>query len=101
MHATGAHIYMAVRDVQKGHEVAKEILESSSNKAAIDILELHLDSLDSVRACAAKFMGISRKLNILINNAGSLPLSPHLPPCASLPAFRSADQLMSTTSWCS
>jgi NAD(P)-dependent dehydrogenase (short-subunit alcohol dehydrogenase family) len=75
IHATGAHLYLAVRDVQKGEEVAKEILASGANQAQIDVVELHLDSLDSVRSCAANFLSKSKQLDILINNAG-IPLHP-------------------------
>jgi NAD(P)-dependent dehydrogenase (short-subunit alcohol dehydrogenase family) len=78
LHATGADLYLAVRDVQKGEEVAKDILASGSNHGSIDVLELHLDSLESVRSCTANFLGKSKQLTILINNAGAptLLLSP-------------------------
>ena len=37
---------------------------------SIDLLSLDPESLDSVRQCAAEFLSRSRRLNVLICNAG-------------------------------
>lgn len=64
--ATGAKVYMPVRNVDKAKEALKDILEPGR----AELLELDLNSLESVRACAAAFQAKESKLNILINNAG-------------------------------
>ena len=70
-HVTGATVFIGVRDVKKGQEVADEILSSdANNKAPIHVIEMSLDSLASVRAAAAEFLTQSNKLNILVLNAG-------------------------------
>ena len=71
LHATAAHVIMAVRDVSRGQEVAQEIQASKDNGAKFDILKLELDSLDSIRSCATEFLKLHQPLNILINNAGA------------------------------
>lgn len=64
--ATGAKVYGAVRNIEKGKSALKKLVESGQ----LELLELKLDSLDSVRHCAAEFQKRESKLNILINNAG-------------------------------
>jgi NAD(P)-dependent dehydrogenase (short-subunit alcohol dehydrogenase family) len=71
LHATGATVYIGVRDIKKGQDVADEILSSDpSNTAPIHVIELALDSLASVRKAAEQFHQQSKNLNILICNAG-------------------------------
>nr|CAD1839768.1 unnamed protein product [Ananas comosus var. bracteatus] len=48
----------------------KELLVKSNPKAHVDVLQLDLSSLKSVRAFADKFISMNLPLNILINNAG-------------------------------
>jgi len=64
----GATVTLAVRDVAKGEAVAQGIRESTG--ASIDVVELDLASLDSVRACAEGWLATHGALNLLINNAG-------------------------------
>ncbi|KAL0044735.1 hypothetical protein WJX82_007449 [Trebouxia sp. C0006] len=71
LHATGADLYLTVRDMKKGQDVVKDILDSpSSNQGKLELLHFELDSLQSVRDCAEHFLSRSSSLNILINNAG-------------------------------
>ena len=71
IHATGADVYMTSRNLENGQKVASEIMASNSgSKGKIDVLKLQLDSLQSVRECAADFLSRSKRLNVLINNAG-------------------------------
>ncbi|KAL8258763.1 hypothetical protein R6Q59_026716 [Mikania micrantha] len=56
----GVHVVMAVRTL-------KEI-----PTAKVDVMELDLSSLSSVRQFATKFLSSSLPLNILINNAGAM-----------------------------
>ena len=72
LHATGATIYLPVRDVAKGEAVAESIrASSSSSNGKINVMEMKLDSLQSVRKFSTEFLGRSKQLNILINNAGA------------------------------
>jgi NAD(P)-dependent dehydrogenase (short-subunit alcohol dehydrogenase family) len=64
--ATGIKVFVTARNIAKGKEALKDILE----KDRVELLELRLDSLTSVRACTEELKSRSSKLNILINNAG-------------------------------
>lgn len=75
MAATGARLFLTVRDMAKGERAVGEILKPGH----VDLVQMDLNSLDSVRAAAKEIQGKTKTLNILINNAGktffrSLPL---------------------------
>ena len=72
LHATGADVYMTVRDVAKGKEVIADIRSTNAaHKGALELVEMEMGSLQSVRAAAADFLRRSGgKLNVLVNNAG-------------------------------
>ena len=72
LHLTGADVYMTARDLKKGQEVIAGILASNTGPGRIELLELELDSLESVRQCASTFLSKSKKLDILICNAGTV-----------------------------
>lgn len=73
IHLTGADVYITTRNLAKGKEIAEEI-RADGKPGRVDVVQLELDSLDSVRAAAAEFLQKSgNKLNILINNAGVFP----------------------------
>ena len=74
LHATGAHIFMHVRDMKKGQQVLEEILATSEGKGKLELLPMELDSFKSIRAGAAEFLKKSNKLNVLVNNAGKYSL---------------------------
>jgi NADP-dependent 3-hydroxy acid dehydrogenase YdfG len=40
LHATGAHIFMQVRDMKRGQEVLEEILASSEGSGKLELLEM-------------------------------------------------------------
>ncbi|MCB1217864.1 SDR family NAD(P)-dependent oxidoreductase [bacterium] len=67
--ARGAHVVMALRNMQKGEEVAAEIRKSTGNEA-VELLQLELGSLAAVRSAAAEFLSRHDRLDLLINNAG-------------------------------
>jgi NAD(P)-dependent dehydrogenase (short-subunit alcohol dehydrogenase family) len=64
--ATGATLYLTARNLEKANAALPDLITSER----VHILELDLNSLDSVRACAKEFLSKSKKLNIFIANAG-------------------------------
>ncbi|EOY24775.1 NAD(P)-binding Rossmann-fold superfamily protein isoform 3 [Theobroma cacao] len=65
----GVHVVMAVRNVDAGRNVKEAILKELPG-ATIDVMELDLSSLASVRKFASEYQSSSLPLNLLINNAG-------------------------------
>jgi NADP-dependent 3-hydroxy acid dehydrogenase YdfG len=63
---------MQVRDIKRGQEVLEEILASSEGSGKLELLEMELDSLKSVRAGANEWLKRSNKLNVLVSNAGNI-----------------------------
>ncbi|KAL4731468.1 hypothetical protein ACLX1H_000436 [Fusarium chlamydosporum] len=66
MHLTGATLYLTARNLEKAKTALGDLVHSDR----VHLLELDLESFDSVRSCVAKFLSESPKLNILICNAG-------------------------------
>lgn len=67
---SGAHLFLPVRNPEKGASLVAELQVLAGGNAKIDLLTLDLGSLASVRAAAAEFRSKSTRLDILINNAG-------------------------------
>ena len=67
--AKGAHVVMAVRNLDKGKDAATLIHRSSPN-ADVALQELDLTSLDSIRAAAEQLRATHDHIDLLINNAG-------------------------------
>jgi NAD(P)-dependent dehydrogenase (short-subunit alcohol dehydrogenase family) len=65
----GARVVLACRNLTKG-EAARRDVEAAAPGAPIELEELDLSSLDSVRAFADRFRGAHDGLDLLINNAG-------------------------------
>ncbi|XP_071703409.1 short-chain dehydrogenase TIC 32, chloroplastic-like [Rutidosis leptorrhynchoides] len=65
----GVHVVMAVRNTETGNKVKETILAETPN-AKVEVMELDLSSLASVRTFASKYCSSGLPLNILINNAG-------------------------------
>jgi retinol dehydrogenase 12 len=65
----GGRVYIACRSAAKGEEAAAFIRASTGNDS-VWVLPLDLADLDSVRACAADFLGRGEPLHVLVNNAG-------------------------------
>ncbi|XP_063500518.1 retinol dehydrogenase 11 isoform X4 [Symphalangus syndactylus] len=66
---TGARVYLACRDVEKGELVAKEIQTTTGNQQVF-VRKLDLSDTKSIRAFAKGFLAEEKHLHILINNAG-------------------------------
>ncbi|XP_027159642.1 short-chain dehydrogenase TIC 32, chloroplastic-like isoform X1 [Coffea eugenioides] len=65
----GVRVVMGVRNMAAGQEV-KDAIVKETPEAKVDVSELDLSSLASVRNFAKEFKSSGRPLNILINNAG-------------------------------
>ncbi|MET7296228.1 oxidoreductase [Streptomyces griseoloalbus] len=66
----GAHVVLAVRNTAAGEEAARRI------SGDVEVRELDLASLDSVRAFAAKLAADHSAIDVLVNNAGLVLLGP-------------------------
>ncbi|MED6114781.1 Short-chain dehydrogenase TIC 32, chloroplastic, variant 2 [Stylosanthes scabra] len=75
----GVHVVMAVRNVESGTKVKETILKEIPS-AKIDVMELDLSSMASVRKFASDYISSGRPLNILINNAGVMATPLQLSP---------------------
>ena len=69
----GFHVVMACRDLTRATTVRDELRERC-NTERIDILECDLASLASVRKTTETYLATWQRLDVLINNAGIMPL---------------------------
>jgi len=67
--AKGASVVLAVRNLDKGKEAARRI-ERATPGAQVQLRELDLSSLDSIRAAADELRSNHESIDLLINNAG-------------------------------
>ncbi|GKT44794.1 retinol dehydrogenase 14 [Colletotrichum spaethianum] len=70
LHATGADVFITARDFQKAQAVIANIAKSSAGSGKLDVVEMDMNSLGSVKNAAQAFLSKSPKLNVLVNNAG-------------------------------
>jgi NAD(P)-dependent dehydrogenase (short-subunit alcohol dehydrogenase family) len=72
LHATGATVYMTVRDKERGQKAIDDIFKSDpTSKAPIHMITMNLDDLKSVHQGAEEFLKQSgNRLNLLVCNAG-------------------------------
>jgi len=67
--ARGAHVVMAARNLASADSVRQAVL-ADTPAASLEVMELDLSSMASVRSFAAEFVDKGLPLNILVNNAG-------------------------------
>ncbi|MBY0290587.1 MAG: SDR family NAD(P)-dependent oxidoreductase [Mycobacteriaceae bacterium] len=67
--AKGAHVVLAVRNLDKGQHAVHRI-EQATAGARVDLQELDLTSLESIRKATEQLKSTHDKLDLLINNAG-------------------------------
>jgi NAD(P)-dependent dehydrogenase (short-subunit alcohol dehydrogenase family) len=67
--AKGAHVVLAVRNLDKGKEAVRRI-ERETPTANVALQELDLTSLESVRAASEQLRSDHDRIDLLINNAG-------------------------------
>jgi NAD(P)-dependent dehydrogenase (short-subunit alcohol dehydrogenase family) len=65
----GAHVVLAVRNLDKGKDAAK-LIGRRSPGLSVALQELDLTSLDSIRAAANQLRADYDRIDLLINNAG-------------------------------
>ncbi|KAG6521039.1 short-chain dehydrogenase TIC 32 B, chloroplastic-like [Zingiber officinale] len=65
----GAHVIIGARNLEAANNVKQSILQGIPS-ARIDIIQIDVSSLRSVRTFADKFLAMDLPLNVLINNAG-------------------------------
>ena len=69
----GATVVMAVRTMSKGETAKSDILKTQPN-ASLDIMQLDVGDLSSVREFATAFKAKYDRLDILLNNAGVMAI---------------------------
>lgn len=67
--AKGAHVVLAVRNIEKG-KAAADLITRANPGASVVVQELDLSSLDSVRSAADELKSRYDSIDLLINNAG-------------------------------
>ncbi|KAK7408029.1 hypothetical protein QQX98_009802 [Neonectria punicea] len=67
---TGADVFVTARDLPKARSVVADILKLSTSGGKLEVIEMDMNSLDSVKKAAEAFLAKSSKLNVLVNNAG-------------------------------
>jgi retinol dehydrogenase-12 len=79
----GVHLVLACRDRVKAEAVREEILREAAGASLVtrlpppprlDLMDLDLSSLASVRGFAEAFLGRYHRLDVLINNAGAFSM---------------------------
>jgi NAD(P)-dependent dehydrogenase (short-subunit alcohol dehydrogenase family) len=65
----GAHVVLAVRNVDKGNDAVNRI-KAKSPDAVVAVQELDLTSLESIRKAAEQLRADHPRIDLLINNAG-------------------------------
>jgi len=68
--AHGAKVVGAARDLAKAERATAEVRAQAANGGGLDLVELDLASLKSVRACADALLAEGRPLDVVIANAG-------------------------------
>lgn len=67
--ATGADVFITARDLEKTKTVVHALAKSQGG-GKLEVVEMDMDSIGSVKKAAKDFLSRSSRLNILINNAG-------------------------------
>jgi NAD(P)-dependent dehydrogenase (short-subunit alcohol dehydrogenase family) len=68
--AHGASVVGTARDLAKARRALAEVFPQTANDAAIDLVELNLASLKSVRLAADELLRQGKVLDVIIANAG-------------------------------
>jgi NAD(P)-dependent dehydrogenase (short-subunit alcohol dehydrogenase family) len=74
--ASGAHVVMTARNATKGEHAAAVVREAATRGAGVEVRELDLESLASVRACADRLLDEDHTIDVLFANAGVMACPP-------------------------
>ena len=68
--AHGAEVVGAVRDIDKGHKATAVVRDQAANGGSLELIQLDLADLASVRACADALLAVGKPFDVVIANAG-------------------------------
>jgi NAD(P)-dependent dehydrogenase (short-subunit alcohol dehydrogenase family) len=68
--AHGAQVVGAARDLSKAQAATEQVRAQAANGGSLDLVQLDLASLDSVRRCADGLLAASKRFDLIIANAG-------------------------------
>jgi NAD(P)-dependent dehydrogenase (short-subunit alcohol dehydrogenase family) len=68
--AHGAHVVGAARDLAKAKRATQQVRTDAAQGGSLELIELDLASLASVRACAAALLAQDQRFDLVIANAG-------------------------------
>jgi NAD(P)-dependent dehydrogenase (short-subunit alcohol dehydrogenase family) len=68
--AHGAHVIGAARDLSKAQTATESVREQVASGGSVELVQLDLASLDSVRRCADGLLAASKPFDLIIDNAG-------------------------------
>lgn len=71
----GADVHLVVRDPAKGEAVARRLRAQVPAAAGFTVWTCDISDLDSVRAVAAELTEALARLDVLVHNAGALPVN--------------------------
>src|SRR5580658_1695225 len=66
--AHGARVVGAARDLDKARKATSVVTKSAANGGGLELVELDLASLASVRACADKLRSVGKPFDLVIAN---------------------------------
>lgn len=69
LYATGGHVFGTVRNLEKGRKAVDEV-KAKTKGGEITLIEMDLESLDSVRKGAQEILRETERVHVLVNNAG-------------------------------
>ena len=70
MAAHGATVVGAARDLAKAERATEQVRKDAVRDGSLELIELDLASLESVRACADKLVAAGKPFDVVICNAG-------------------------------
>lgn len=69
LRVTSADVFITARDIRMAQDVIDNIKKSSQESEKLEVIEVDMNSFDSVKKAARAFLTKPSKLNILVNNA--------------------------------
>src|SRR5260370_35262942 len=69
----GAEIIGAARDLSKAQGATVQVREQATRGGSLQLVQLDLASLDSVRRCADALLAAGKSFDVIIANAGVMP----------------------------